>query len=525
MSKWTKIKKIIAPIEDDLEEVTEKPLYEIQEIPDPKFRLKIVKPLNYFIREIDFQDGETKSCDELLPCPKTRRKYIPAQPFHKTNGNHISMSHSDLNTEAKELSCTSMNHREGGWPEHIKAELSEHTNKFIRQTCKEDMFKWTVSGLIKKTENVLRQNNTMNIEQIYFEDVDDIGNAQTLEVKTLAKFKDHSKHKRPVSSISWQNCENSQFAISYCSSEFLGMYNEQCSDAYIFNMEHTISPLITLASPDHLTMLDFNDKVPHLLAGGCYRGQVCWWDERIGREPTGVSDFETSHTDAVYFVKWIGKVGTEFFTGSSDGLVKWWDIRNFKDPVKQYMLQTSSSAMSEFPPGINCLSFEPTIPSKFMVGTEQGGVVSCRMQAKAGTNDWVLGEFDNCHYGKVMAVDRNPFYPKNFLTIGDTTCKIWCEDLKTSSIMWMKPSAARLTGGAWSPTKISVFFTTRIDGYVEVWDFLHNHKAPILPIKVADAALNCIKVVLYHHHILIIFTRSTTLVGRSVWGEVMEPLP
>ena len=35
--------------------------------------------------------------------------------------------------------------------------------------------------------------------------------------------------------------------------------------------------------------------------------------------------------------------------------------------------------------------------------------------------------------------------------------------------MWTKPSAARLTGGAWSPTKISVFFTTRIDGYVEVW--------------------------------------------------------
>ena len=115
-------------------------------------------------------------------------------------------------------------------------------------------------------------------------------------------------------------------------------------------------------------------------------------------------------------------------------------------------------------PGINSLSFEPTIPSKFMVGTEQGGVIICRMQAKSGTNDWILGEFDACHQGKVMTVDRNPFYPKNFLTIGDTTCKIWCEDLKTSAIMWMKPSVARLTGGGWSPTKISVFFTTRVDG-------------------------------------------------------------
>ena len=60
--------------------------------------------------------------------------------------------------------------------------------------------------------------------------------------------------------------------------------------------------------------------------------------------------------------------------------------------------------------------------------------------------------------------------------------------------MWMKPSIARLTGGGWSPTKISVFFTTRVDGYVEVWDFLHNHQVPILNIKVADSALNCVKI-------------------------------
>ena len=31
-----------------------------------------------------------------------------------------------------------------------------------------------------------------------------------------------------------------------------------------------------------------------------------------------------------------------------------------------------------------------------------------------------------------------------------------------------KPSKARLTDGCWSPTKISLFFTTRTDGFVEV---------------------------------------------------------
>ena len=71
--------------------------------------------------------------------------------------------------------------------------------------------------------------------------------------------------------------------------------------------------------------------------------------------------------------------------------------------------------------------------------------------------------------------------------VGDNTCKIWCEDLRTSPIMWMKPSKARLTDGCWSPTKISLFLTARTDGFVEVWDFLHNQRLPILTIKVTCA--------------------------------------
>ena len=41
-------------------------------------------------------------------------------------------------------------------------------------------------------------------------------------------------------------------------------------------------------------------------------------------------------------------------------------------------MESGFSKNKDFPPGINSLSFEPTIPSKFMVGTEQGGVIICR---------------------------------------------------------------------------------------------------------------------------------------------------
>ena len=115
--------------------------------------------------------------------------------------------------------------------------------------------------------------------------------------------------------------------------------------------------------------------------------------------------------------------------------------------------------------------------------------------------------------GKVMAVDRNPFYPKNFLTVSFSNAKsdvlgelhlsrlgtrlaksgarTWgavpscgwsplrCaniyldyDDYDYSGLKWwfwwLFWSKARLTDGCWSPTKISLFFTTRTDGFVEV---------------------------------------------------------
>ena len=130
-----------------------------------------------------------------------------------------------------------------------------------------------------------------------------------------------------------------------------------------------------------------------------------------------------------------------------------------------------------------------------------------------------------------MAVDRNPFYPKNFLTIGDTTTKIWCEvkrvTCKTDSThkSFLCPGSEDLRHNvdeaqrcaadrrrlesnqdirvlrnkgrrvkAKLCTTHQTKFIKRKYRYVEVWDFLHNHEVPILNIKVADSPLNCLKV-------------------------------
>ena len=62
--------------------------------------------------------------------------------------------------------------------------------------------------------------------------------------------------------------------------------------------------------------------------------KVCWFDGRVGFSPVGETDFEFSHKEAIFAFNWLGKTGAELFTGSEDGFVKWWDIRNISKPVR-----------------------------------------------------------------------------------------------------------------------------------------------------------------------------------------------
>ena len=66
----------------------------------------------------------------------------------------------------------------------------------------------------------------------------------------------------------------------------------------------------------------------HILIGGCYNGQLAFWDTRKGPMPVETTPVESAHHDPVYKVIWLqSKTGTECFSGSTDGLALWWDIR------------------------------------------------------------------------------------------------------------------------------------------------------------------------------------------------------
>lgn len=57
-----------------------------------------------------------------------------------------------------------------------------------------------------------------------------------------------------------------------------------------------------------------------------------------------------------------------------------------------------------------------------MVGTEQGTVLSCNRKAKTAAEK-IVGQFTG-HHGPINALQRNPFYPKQFLSVGDWAFRV-----------------------------------------------------------------------------------------------------
>jgi len=132
-------------------------------------------------------------------------------------------------------------------------------------------------------------------------------------------------------------------------------------------------------------------------------------------------------------------------------------------------------------------------PSKYLVGTEQGIMMMVNTKNKTNNGIHVFDQGAGKHHGPIYAVHRNPTNPKCFLTVGDWSAKIWMEDLKTP-IMSTKYHPSYLTSGCWSPTRPGVFFVTRMDGVIDIWDYFYRQNEVAYSHKVTDEPLSTLSV-------------------------------
>ncbi|XP_078257962.1 dynein axonemal intermediate chain 2 [Rhinoraja longicauda] len=448
-----------------------------------------------FGRQCNFSDRPAELHVDIIPDPALADHFIEKNPVDVTVQFSKDMSEHEVNTEHISTEIRGINHLEGGWPKDINPNDLEHTMRFRKKVEKDENYIFTLMQLGSLMEHCIKQNNAINIYEEYFEDKEEsVGiNDEPPTAKTINVFSDPNIIKRTVSHISWHPDQGRKMAISYCCLEFQKIVFDTNTESYIWDMENPTKHDLTIKPASPLICLEYNPKDSHILAGGCYSGQIGYWDTRKGGQAVEMPAIELGHRDPVYKIIWLqSKTGTDCFSTSTDGQVLWWDIRKMTEPVERLILDVTKKDNPDIAYGGISLEFESTMPTKFMVGTEQGAVILGNRKGKTPAEK-IVSSFTG-HHGPVYAVQRNPFYPKNFLTIGDWTARIWSEEIRDSSILWTKYHMSNLTDGCWSPVRPTVFYTCKMDGTVDAWDLSFKHSEATLNIKVCDDPLYSLRI-------------------------------
>ncbi|KAM7384902.1 hypothetical protein PAMA_011998 [Pampus argenteus] len=424
-----------------------------------------------FGRQCLFSDRPAELLVDVPPDPSLALQFIPKTPRDQALQTCRDMSEHQVNTERFESESCGINHVEGGWPKDVNPQEMEQTIRFRKKVEKDESYINSILQLGSVMEHCIRQNNAVDIYQEYFVDEEEVEETQEPpSAKTINMFRDPNQVKRTVTCLSWHPDGGRKLAAAYSCLQFQKTSKDMSLDSYIWDIENPNRPEMTLKPASPLICVDYNPKDSHTLVGGSYNGQIAYWDTRRGSLPVEVSSVEQSHRDPVL----------------------WWDVRKLSEPTERLVLDPVREGNLDRALGAISLEFEATMPTKFMVGTEQGVVVSCNRKAKTPAEK-IVCMYDG-HHGPIYALQRNPFFPKNFLTIGDWTARIWSEDIKESSIMWTRYQMSYLTDACWSPVRPSVFFTVKMDGVLDVWDILFKQNDPTLSLKVCDEALYSLRV-------------------------------
>jgi len=451
-----------------------------------KQRREFGRPCNHF------SSTEAQLMEPFMSEIGAKDKFIERNPSTLDVQAIPTMSEHYVNTERFSYVSIGMYHQEGGWPKDIDPTEKEQTQRYRKKVEKDEDYIRQVKSLGDAVEHSIMQNISVDIYQDYFQGEYADHSSEPPSAKTLSVFKDPNATKRTVTGISWYPDGGKKLAVSFAIMQFQDWRMEKMSPlSYIWDVNNPNFPEQELVPSSPLCCLEYNPKDPHLLVGGSYNGLVSYWDTRKGSNPADTSIIEKSHRDPVYTIAWLqGKTAYECASTSTDGQVLWWDIRKLGEPSDTLQLEDKGCEGGGHRLMGGCSMDYSAAGGKFLVGTEQGKVVACNRKAK-NPSDRIGGVYEG-HCGPVYALQRNPFFPKYFMTIGDWTVRLWNEDLKTP-IMTSKYFKNYLLDATWSPTRPGVFITTKMDGTLDVWDYFYKQNDPTLSLQVDDDGLYTVK--------------------------------
>ncbi|CAL7948635.1 unnamed protein product [Xylocopa violacea] len=429
---------------------------------------------------------------DILPHPADMNNYIMRS--HR----HIGVQHSKqlalhkVQTEFKTTKNTGMFHFEGGWPKEINPRDEETTARYRRRVEKDEQWAPKLRNLFEVMEQSVLQNGTMDIYQHYFDDMIATPLVQPLGLRTVNLYTDPETPKRQVTNISWTPNFGSRLAVSYCFLDY-GKKIDYSKTVYIWQVENPNNPFMGLDPSCPSVTCEFNPRDPSILVSGLMTGQVCNWDIRTGNTPVQYSHLLYSHREFANAVKWVStKSNTEFFSTSIDGCAMWWDTRHLRRPTEilTFDLEHPNEPHVDRAIGVTCLNFGPMVGTKFMVGLENGIIITGSRRMR--TNAEKLANRFAAHYAQVFSVDRNNLLPSIFLSVGGWRARIWAEDTREGNLIATPYLRDYPTAGCWNKARYSVFYVTTGTGRLLVWDVLESLRKPVFTLQLCNEKLTSI---------------------------------
>lgn len=405
-----------------------------------------------------------------------------------------------------------MYHFEGGWPSDMDVTEEKARQNYIKKRLEKDpqttadIFTDSCRDMCRNVKDIIKMNNQIDMFEEYFEGEVPDHNIEKLSVKTSLLFKDPEKgHKRCINKISWHPDGPNKLAGAYCMMRFHKPMADLSCKSFVWDLKSPNAPIHSIAPPSPITALAYNHKNVDDIAFGTYSGRVGFVDVRMDNNRISldqISDVEESHHEPVMDVIWLSsKLNNEFVTSSSDGKIMWWDNRKLSKPIDKLYICESEGAKAEDGTPLNTiggtsLEFVPDHGPKYLIGTEKGSIMLANKKPKKAAElnyNVSYGLQVGRHLGPIYSIKRNPTNLKYFMSVGDWSVNIWEEETK-GPIMKTRYHQSYLTDGCWSPQRPGVFFVTRKDGWLDIWDYYYRQNEVAFSHKVSESPLTTIKV-------------------------------
>jgi len=170
-----------------------------------------------FGRPCNFSNGETQILESILPTDAYDNYYIQRNPTSTLVDTTPHYSETEVNTERVVMKSTSMQHIEGGWPKDVDFTEQSDVKRFRKKVEKDEDYQYAMKTLIPRVQSCMKQNNTVNIYEEYFEGLETDHCSEPPFAKGLAVFRDPSSVSRTATSVDWhpEGSSNGRLAVSY----------------------------------------------------------------------------------------------------------------------------------------------------------------------------------------------------------------------------------------------------------------------------------------------------------------------